>query len=65
LIFFIIEPFLLIRLNNLYNSLEYVPELTFILAINFLLIFFVLFLFGLMFDIQENKEISIKIPDIE
>ena len=65
LIFFIIEPILLIRLNNLYNSLEYVPELTFILVINFLLIFFVLFLFGLMFDIQENKEISIKIPDIE
>lgn len=65
LIFFIIEPFLLIRVNNLYTSLGYVPELTFILVINFLLIFFVLFLFALMFDIQENKEISIKIPDIE
>ena len=65
LIFFIIEPFLLVRLNTLYNSLDYVPELTFILVVNFLLIFFILFLFALMFDIQENKEISIKIPDIE
>ncbi len=60
IILLVIEPILLLRLQNLYEINQTVPELTLMLVLNFLIIFLVLFLFGLMFDVQENKDISIK-----
>ncbi len=57
LMFFLGIPFLSYRALNYYFSKGYIPELTFIALSTFVILFFLFFLFGVMFDVQENKEL--------
>ena len=65
ILFLIAQPILLIRLLNLYNLNSSIPELTFILLLNVYVLFLILFLFGLMFDMQENKHLNIEVKSFE
>jgi len=54
---FIGIPFLGYRALNYLFTKNYIPELTFIALSTFVILFFLFFLFGVMFDVQENKEL--------
>lgn len=58
---FIFEPIILFRIFNLYNLNGFIPELTFVVFLVSLILFILFFFFGMMFDIQENKDLNFKI----
>ena len=48
---------LLIRTLNYYFSSGYIPELTFMAFLTSIILFFIFFFFGVMFDYQENQKL--------
>lgn len=50
-------PIFTYRSISKYLISGYVPELTFIALTTFIILFFIFFLFGILFDVQENREL--------
>jgi len=57
LMFFIFIPIFLMRALDNYFSKSYIPELTFIALTTSITLFFIFFFFGVLFDVQENKDL--------
>ena len=55
LMLFVGVPLLSQRAISKYLNSGYIPELTFIALTSFIILFFIFFLFGVLFDVQENK----------
>lgn len=53
-------PILSQRAISKYLNAGYIPELTFIALTSSIILFFIFFLFGVLFDVQENKELHSK-----
>ena len=60
LMLFVGVPILSQRAISKYLNSGYIPELTFIALTSSIILFFIFFLFGVMFDVQENKELHSK-----
>lgn len=60
LILFVGIPLLSQRAISRYLNSGYIPELTFIALTSVVILFFIFFLFGVLFDVQENKELHSK-----
>lgn len=60
LILFVGIPLLSQRAISRYLNAGYIPELTFIALTSVVILFFIFFLFGVLFDVQENKELHSK-----
>jgi hypothetical protein len=61
LILFTGIPIFTYRSVSKYLNSGYVPELTFIALTTFIILFFIFFLFGILFDVQENRELHNKL----
>ena len=48
---------LLVRVLNYYFSSGYIPELTFMAFLTSIILFFIFFFFGIMFDYQDNQKL--------
>ena len=60
LMLFVGVPILSQRAISKYLNSGYIPELTFIALTSSIILFFIFFLFGVLFDVQENKELHSK-----
>ena len=60
LMLFVGVPLLSQRAISKYLNSGYIPELTFIALTSSIILFFIFFLFGVLFDVQENKELHSK-----
>ena len=60
LMLFVGVPILSQRAISKYLNAGYIPELTFIALTSSIILFFIFFLFGVLFDVQENKELHSK-----
>ena len=60
LILFVGIPLLSQRAISRYLNSGYIPELTFMALTSVVILFFIFFLFGVLFDVQENKELHSK-----
>jgi len=61
LILFTGIPIFTYRSVSKYLNSGYVTELTFIALTTFIILFFIFFLFGILFDVQENRELHNKL----
>jgi len=55
---FVLIPYLIFRSYSNFNIKGYIPELTYISLSTAIILFFLFFLFGIVFDIQENNSLK-------